>query len=615
MTDIALGRRRVLGLRPAPEIVAWEPALRRHAGRPWFRAAVGRLAGVPPCGLDPGATGLFKVGSAALARHTLIGGATGSGKSRLQIHVLRESLRLGLSQVLLDPKGETADLLLAVLAEEGFPPDRVTVLDPRDPGDGVPGWNPLCGPGLALAVRDFVSVLERTSTSWGPRLSDVLQNALLVVGSHRLSLYELTRFLTREEYRERLLRAPAAPEDPEAYREAVQYFRHEFGAWARSERVQAVSPVINKVREFVRNPFLRALLLSRRQTLRLERPWERQEVILVKLSQAALGDEGARLLAGLLVNQLLRTAARAGGPGSRGVLLALDELPALERAVGPAVLEAVTMARSAGLHLLVAFQHLGGISPELRQALLANAAVQVFFRQGHADANLVAEQLALGTAPSLARAVAAPERADPATGLPPRLQWKHRIEDPAGRPLRVSGGSGPEEDGWWGGGDPVDDAYALARRAGIRRLYVRAADTGEPAELAGYVSGLEPGEYWVERPRLRLAVAFPRPRLTAVERWGAREAALAWGRLLRDLPVQEAVVRVPGEEPALMRVADVAPPGTQSGPLRAFAAASRSANAQPAAEVRETLRWRETGIEAVAAGRRPDEEVDDGSIA
>jgi len=79
----------------------------------------------------------------ALGHHAVIVGKTGSGKTRLGLHLIAEQLRLGRSLVMLDPKTGTIDYALDAARKAGVPPDRVTVVTPGDLSDGVPGWNPL----------------------------------------------------------------------------------------------------------------------------------------------------------------------------------------------------------------------------------------------------------------------------------------------------------------------------------------------------------------------------------------------------------------------------------------------------------------------------------------
>ncbi len=372
--------------------------------------------------------------------------------------------------------------------------------------------NPLAMTPLSEAVADFVAALERSTSAWGHRLQDVLTNGCLLVGAHGLSIFELVECLRREDYLDGLLRLPLPPSAPAACREAARFFRHEFLAWTPSARREATGPVLNKLRELLRNDFLCALLCARRTNLDLAGLWRRPGVVLVHLDRAALGEEGARLLGGLMVGSLFRTALRTAGPVP--VTLCLDELATAEHFAGATLLDILGIARSRNLRLMGACQHLAQLPDGLRSALLANAAVQIFFRLGPADARLAAGALSVGTPPRLSRLHLEAEGPDRKTGMVPRSQWRHAVWDGEGRILRLGRphwerlrwhglfGDGRLGDGRLADGsvgNPCDPLTELSRLS-LGRLYVRAADTGEPVEVGRYVRGLRPGEWWLEGP-------------------------------------------------------------------------------------------------------------------
>jgi len=551
-----------------------------------------------------------------LACHAFICGATGSGKSRAMEHFLAHEMKVRHSVVLIDPKGETAERMFAAAVQHGIAPDRITVVDPRQL-EYVPSWNPLtCGIPLAQAVNDLVALLAASTTSWGPRLQNLLVNALLVIGSHGLSLFELSRFLTLDDYREALLRQPPLFGEALAYSEACYYFQSEFGNWTRGERTQAVSPVLNKLAEFLRSPFLRPMLCARRNGLDFARLWQRQEVVIVRLDRAVLGDEGARLLGGILAHLLLRTAQRE--PGKLPVTLAIDELPQVERFVGAAVADVLAIARSLRLRVFVACQHLGQLSDGLREALLANAAAQLFFRLGHNDARLVATSLAAKCKARVERLVAQVDAYD--DGVPEcRSHW-HDIMDHAGHSLRLT----PEAWERFQAADPecnatpVERLEQLVASLGVRRCYVEAAGGDERVALRDYVRGLPAGEYEIDGPQLRLTVWFPRPRLTKVERLSEADFLRDWTVRLEDLARQHAILRAQGAAPCVVKLVNVADI-TLDPEIRAEALArAQRANGQSVAEIAGTLAWRDANVRRIAAGGGlPDEgkEADDGSIA
>ena len=218
------------------------PELERHVGRPWFRAYAAERLDIPPSSLDGAGdpSGSATVGHDLLARHACVCGSTGSGKTRLALHLLAEQIRAGCSVVMLDPKAETIRHLMQLAFAAGMAPEQVTVLSPFLSGAGAPGWNPLDAPGSGVppsqAAADVVSVLAHSTSSWGPRMQDLLTNALIVIASHGLSLFELARFLQREDYRAGLLARPLppgsalSPGDAVTFQEAQDYFLSEFAA-------------------------------------------------------------------------------------------------------------------------------------------------------------------------------------------------------------------------------------------------------------------------------------------------------------------------------------------------------------------------------------------------
>ncbi len=592
--------------------------LERHIEKPWFRAyAAERLdVPVPPLsGAEKTASpsGAAWVGADLLARHACVIGATGSGKTRLALHLLAEQLRAGCSAVILDPKIETLRHLLSLAYGLGVAPEQVTVLSPHLSGAGAPGWNPLdaraSGLTPAQAASDVVSVLEKSTSSWGPRMGDLLTNALIVIASHGLSLFELARFLQRDDYRAGLLRTPLPlpPAKPGAvlgdvaFEEARDFFLSEFAAWSKSERAAAVAPVFNKFRELLRTPFLRALLCARRTTLHLGSLWHKPRLVLVHLDSAALGDEGVRLLGGLLAHQLLRTALRSDGPVP--VVLALDEMGVSEEFVGEAATQILAIARSRGLRLLVACQHLNQLSDGLRTSLLANTAVRAFFRLGYEDARLVAASLAAGTGERTSKIAVDVGKRD-AEGLPEAwAETVHTIRDGRGEPICLSPAA---VQAFWHlarkaeGDAQVSGLKRLASVSGIDRLYVHAADSKKPVELSRYVRGLPAGDYGLSGSGpVRLTVYFPRPRLSVLSRETEAERERKWIKVLGELPVRQAVLRLASGEARVVQVLPVADPMPAAGFDR-FLSAAVAASGQSAREVEQAGVWRRETAERVA---------------
>jgi hypothetical protein len=621
-------------------VICDAPELKRHLNTPWLRAWLAEHVGVPYPDAKTRGTADGRFGGAVplattvgvedttFARHALTVGATGGGKSRFFLLVVKAYLHAGHSALVLDPKAESVLHVAAVAREAGVPPERLTIVSLAPDGTlptSRPGWNPLAaGVPLGHAVSDFVAALALPASA--PRLADILTNALIVVGSHGLSLLEVSRFLQRDDYRDRLLRLPVDAPDPDAYAEARTFFQHEFAAWGKAERAGALSVVLRRIREFIRNGGLRAVLCAYRQTLDLATLWEEQRVILVHLDRTTLGDDGAKLLGSLLASLLFRTAVRCGTNAPVAVALCLDELFFLQKLAGGggSLEEMLAIARSYQLRLLTACQLLDQLEDGLRKNILANTAVQVYFRLGFQDARLVAAALSAGAGERVEKVRLDVASRDRRTGLCGRTTVRCTVLDAAGRPLRVSPAAWEELrwDAMLRPGGGLDRLERFAAASGAGRLYVRVPGGGNPVALSRCVAGLPESDWWLAGPNpLRLVVSFPTPKVTGVERTSEADLLQSYTKVLQDLPVQHALLRTPGREPTVFRAADVVVPDAVPAPeLMAYLEAAARANGQPLEEVARTKRERERRVEAVVSGLGADlpvseQEVPGGSVS
>lgn len=107
--------------------------------------------------------------------HTHVVGATGSGKSTLLANLALADMAAGRGVVLIDPKGDLADDLLARLPKRAL--DHLVLIDPKE-SEAPPALNVLAGEPAEVAVDHVVSVFARIfSAWWGPRTDDVLRSA------------------------------------------------------------------------------------------------------------------------------------------------------------------------------------------------------------------------------------------------------------------------------------------------------------------------------------------------------------------------------------------------------------------------------------------------------
>jgi hypothetical protein len=230
--------------------------------------------------------------------------------------------------------------------------------------------------------------------SWGPRLGDVLHAGLLTLAlepGH--SLVELPLLLTNPGFRRPLV-ALARQRDPLG----LAGFWGWFDELSPGQSAQVLAPVMNKLRSFLLRPDLRAVLGQTEPRFGLSEIFGAEaalgRALLVRLPRGELGAEAATLLGSLVLHQVWQASQARSGmrSGKRSpVFVYLDEFQDLLR-LPLALGEALVQARGLGVGLVLAHQHLGQLSPEVRAAVLANAGSRVVFGLDHDDAVLMSKR-------------------------------------------------------------------------------------------------------------------------------------------------------------------------------------------------------------------------------
>ena len=339
-------------------------------------------------GAVPGETGLVRLPIADAVYHTHLLGPTGVGKSTVLLSLALADAAEGRGLLLLDPKGDLATDFLARLPQERA--DDVVVLDPTNPCPV--GFNPLAGP-PELAVVTAEAVLgvlaELFRDSWGIRTADVLSAALLTLARiPQATLVWLVPLLTNPAFRRRVLAlAPADPLGTDVFWQGYE---------AKPVRTQAVevAPVLNKLRQLMLRPGLRAMLGQAQPRFGLVDLLERRRIVVVSLNKGVLGAESARLLGSLLVGQLwpLILARAAVEPSRRHVVsVFIDEVQDYLSLPG-SLADALAQARSLGAAFHLAHQYRGQLPAALKAGIDANARNKIIFSLSAAEAAELARQ-------------------------------------------------------------------------------------------------------------------------------------------------------------------------------------------------------------------------------
>lgn len=330
------------------------------------------------------------------SRPATIIGETGSGKSNLGEHIIAQFIVLGHGCGLIDPKGDTADDLIAALSampEESWPAlaRDLIIIDPADPACTA-RFNPLEPRPYGSQSRqrsDTVTIIKRMfglDETRAPRLGLVLLRSLHLAAEGGLPLTTLPRILTDSEYRLSLL---SQTDDVALHR----FWEHEFPEEPSAQLAWTAS-TLTRLETFLDDPAIRRFLGQPRSSFDFRTVMDEGKVIICSLSKGRLGQETSHMLGGFLT-LAFQTAAESRqaihpAEARRPWFCAIEEAQNYvnTRAFG----ELLAEARGYGVSLIFLHQHLGQLDEDFRRALLGNTKVRVAFRTSSEDSAILARE-------------------------------------------------------------------------------------------------------------------------------------------------------------------------------------------------------------------------------
>ncbi len=407
-----------VGLRRRRPLAPRRALARRRLGRHSFLASLDELAALATLPVDAALPGLTRAGARSLPpppdlpregkplgkadagparplalavadarQHIHILGATGAGKTTAIAQLILADARARRGAVVIDPKGDLVDDVLARLDEA---PEPLVVIDPERNLRPV-GLNVLQGKERELVAEHVVGTFRRIYEQfWGPRTDDILRACVLTLARDpRMTLAEIPTCLADPNWRRRLTE-PLAREDP-----VLAGFWRWYDGCSEATRVQAVGPLLNKLRAFLLRRTVRAIVGQEQTSFDLDAVLDRG-LLLARLPKGSLGEETSRLLGALLVARVWQQVlARSRVPESarRDCALYVDEVHnylALPRSFEDLLAE----ARGYRLSLCLAHQHLGQLPKQMAEALSANARTKLIFTCSPEDARTLERHFA-----------------------------------------------------------------------------------------------------------------------------------------------------------------------------------------------------------------------------
>jgi len=319
--------------------------------------------------------------------HMYIIGKTGTGKSTLIENMAISDIKEKNGLALIDPHGDLAKDILDFIPKKRI--KDVIYFNPADIDYPI-AFNPLdkVHPDYHfLVVSGLISVFKKIwSEFWGPRLEHILRNSLLTLLEYpKSTLLDIPKLLTDKEFRKKVLEGITNQQVREFWFSEFE----KYSAWLRSE---AISPILNKVGQFLVNLPLRNIVGQKENTFDLRKVMDEGKILIVNLAKGKIGEENCSLLGAMVVTKIwLAGLSRADLPEEkrRPFYLYVDEI---HNFLTLSFADILSEARKYGLNLIFAHQYIEQLDEKIRAAIFGNIGTIISFRVGVSDAKYLASE-------------------------------------------------------------------------------------------------------------------------------------------------------------------------------------------------------------------------------
>lgn len=319
--------------------------------------------------------------------HMYLIGKTGTGKSTLMENMIYSDLSAGEGLAVIDPHGDLVQKVLNLI-----PNDRKADLVYFNPADlsrpiGFNMLEAIESTQRHLIASELISVFKKIwIDSWGPRTEYILRNTILaLLEVPGATLLEVPRMLADKEYRSAVM-AILGDE------QVKQFWANEFERYTAHFRSEAISPIQNKVGQFITNRVIRDIIGQKQSSFDVRQIMDEGKILLVDLSKGKIGEDASALLGAMLLTRIeLAALSRADTPEHqrRDFFAYIDEFYNFTTASFANIL---AEARKYRLNLVLAHQYIEQLDEELRSAIFGNVGTVISFRLGGRDAQYVARE-------------------------------------------------------------------------------------------------------------------------------------------------------------------------------------------------------------------------------
>ncbi len=329
----------------------------------------------------------FWISQADRQRHLYMIWKSGSWKSKCLELLIKEDIDAWRWLCLLDPHWDLIDNTLRFVPENRI--KDIIIFDPSNTDFPV-AFNPLenVDPALKMQVTIwFISIFKKLFwDNWSPKLEHVLRYTLLaLLDSDNTTTLSIQKMLTDKDYRQKIV---SRIEDSTV----KSFWVSEFAGWSEKFDAEAITPLLNKVGQFVASDVIRNIVGQPVSAFNIREIMDGGKILLVKVSKWLLWDENAGLIWSMFVTKIHEAAmsrADTREEDRRDFTLYVDEF---QNFATDTFAEILSEARKYRLNLTIAHQYMWQLSESIHKTVFWNVGSIVSFRVWAEDASILSDE-------------------------------------------------------------------------------------------------------------------------------------------------------------------------------------------------------------------------------
>lgn len=317
-------------------------------------------------------------------RHIWTVGKTGTGKSTMIANMAIDDLKKGRGLGVIDPHGDLCDDILDYIPSSRI--NETIYFNPADTNFPI-SLNPLEVTNreeAELVVSGLMAIFTKVwANVWSARMEYILRNSFMTLSEiPNSTLEDVLKLLSNQSYRNKVVSKISDTA-------LVHFWKEEFDKMPEKLQKEAISPIQNKVGQFVTSPLIRRIIGKPKSSIQIDEIMNEKKFFLANLSQGRLGEDNSALLGAMLITKFqIAAMRRVDTPKDQRIpyYLYVDEF---QNFATSSFIKILSEARKYRLALILANQYMAQIPEEVQKAILGNAGSLITFGIGAEDAQIV----------------------------------------------------------------------------------------------------------------------------------------------------------------------------------------------------------------------------------